>query len=83
MSTHATPASHRFSSVAALMVGVAVCLASCVAQEQPLEPLVAIGDPFDPTFSVCAAGHAARPDILFRDCSFDFGDIEITANRLF
>jgi uncharacterized protein YfaP (DUF2135 family) len=48
-----------------------------------LAPIVAIGDPFDPTFSVCTKGLAEDDGRPFRDCNFDFGEVDIGRARVF
>ena len=57
----------------------------CVCEE-PLErvaPIIAIGDPFDTAFSVCAEGLESKPENKFRECAFDFGDVDIGRARVF
>lgn len=55
--------------------------------EEPLgvvAPFIAIGDPFDPAFSVCASAPLEKnPNDFFRDCAFDFGDVDIGRARVF
>lgn len=46
-----------------------------------LAPVVGIGDPFDPGFSICAS--PIDDDNHWRDCAFDFGEINIGAARVF
>ncbi len=48
-----------------------------------LAPIVAIGDPFDPSFSVCSKGLKDGDGRPFRDCAFDFGEVDIGRARVF
>ena len=57
----------------------------CICEEPlaRLAPVIAIGDPFDPAFSVCTKGLASKPEDRFRDCAFDFGDVDVGRARVF
>jgi hypothetical protein len=46
-------------------------------------PVAAIGDPFDPTFSVCTTGLPSKPDDRFRDCAYDFGEVGAGRAKVF
>jgi uncharacterized protein YfaP (DUF2135 family) len=48
-----------------------------------LAPIIAIGDPFDPAFSVCATGLNEDSVDKFRDCAFDFGEVDVGRARVF
>ncbi len=57
----------------------------CVCEEPlaRLAPVIAIGDPFDTAFSVCAEGLKSKPEDKFRECAFDFGDVDVGRARVF
>src|SRR5690606_31299314 len=48
----------------------------CEPELSPVAPKIQIADPFDPSASACA-------DQGFRDCSYDFGEVQIGQARLF
>lgn len=48
----------------------------CEEQLQVLAPIIEIGDPYDPSFSVCATDKV-------RDCAYDFGEVGIGRPKLF
>ncbi len=72
---------------AALALSMSViALSSCRGCDDTIErlaPIIAIGDPFDPAFSVCTEGLKAKPNDRFRECAFDFGDVDIGRARVF
>jgi uncharacterized protein YfaP (DUF2135 family) len=55
----------------------------CTEVLDRLAPIIAVGDPFDPEFSVCATGLADNDGRPFRDCAFDFGEVDIGRARVF
>ncbi len=67
-----------------LAVSILATTLSCakcdVAPIGRLAPIAAIGDPFDPTFSICTSGD---DKYLWRDCAFNFGEINVGSARVF
>ena len=61
--------------------------ASCDSCEttviERVSPVIAIGDPFVADFSICQAGVDGADTNRFRDCSFDFGEVNVGAARVF
>jgi hypothetical protein len=55
----------------------------CTDPLDRLAPIIAIGDPFDPAFSVCATGLGDANANPFRDCAFDFGEVDVGRARVF
>jgi hypothetical protein len=55
----------------------------CADPLDRLAPIIAIGDPFDAEFSVCDTGLSERDKNPFRDCAFDFGEVDIGRARVF
>lgn len=55
----------------------------CADPLDRLAPIIAIGDPFDAEFSVCASGLGERDKNPFRDCAFDFGEVDVGRARVF
>lgn len=62
---------------------VAGCDSCDVTPIGRLAPIIAIGDPFDPAFSVCATGLEEGDKKPFRDCAFDFGEVDVGRARVF
>lgn len=60
---------------AALSV-IAFSNCECEPQLQRVAPKIEIADPFDPSVSACAV-------LGFRDCAYDFGEVQIGQARLF
>lgn len=62
-------------------------VASCDSCETTVidrvSPVIAIGDPFVADFSICQAGVDAADTNRFRDCAFDFGEVNVGAARVF
>lgn len=56
----------------------ATAFGGCMCEEplQVLAPLIEIGDPYDPLFSVC------EKDFV-KDCAYDFGDVDIGQPKFF
>jgi hypothetical protein len=75
----------KLSRLALALTVTALPFSGCTCEEPlaRLAPIIAIGDPFDPNASVCAAG--LDPDSVdkFRDCAFNFGDVDIGRARVF
>lgn len=71
--------------IAFALSSIALPFSGCICEEPlgRLAPVVAIGDPFDAEFSVCADGLKASPGDRFRNCAFDFGDVDIGRARVF
>ena len=66
----------------AFIVGCSDCDVTDIGR---LAPIVAIGDPFDPEFSVCQSGgvDVENDRNFFRDCAFDYGEIDVGRARAF
>lgn len=72
----------RFAfALSAAAVSVVGC--ECTEVLDRLAPFIAIGDPFEPESSVCATGLADNDGRPFRDCAFDFGEVDIGRARVF
>lgn len=56
--------------------------AACSVVDKAPVPLINISDPFDAAFSICASGQESS-SARFRDCAFDFGDVEVGDTRTF
>lgn len=59
---------------------------ACDCETEPinrLAPIIAIGDPFDPAFSICAKGLTVDSVDKFRECAFDFGEVDVGRARVF
>jgi hypothetical protein len=75
-----------FARLAFALTVTALPFAGCDCDTEPFErlaPIIAIGDPFDATFSVCTAGLNDDDLNKFRDCAFDFGDVDVGRARVF
>lgn len=74
----------RIACTVSAIAFVAGC--DCCGAEpfERLAPFIAVGDPFDPAFSVCSSAPIdAQPNDFFRDCAFDFGEVDIGRARVF
>ncbi len=73
--------------IAFTVSAISFTLAGCDCGLEPigrLAPIIAIGDPFDQNFSVCASAPLEKnKDDFFRDCAFDFGDVDVGRARVF
>jgi hypothetical protein len=76
----------KLARVAFALTVLSLPFAACDGCEDPLSvlaPVVAIGDPFDPTFSVCETGLASAPEDRFRDCAYNFGEVGAGRAKVF
>lgn len=57
---------------------IATAFSGCMCEEplQVLAPLIEIGDPYDPLFSVCETD-------FVKDCAYQFGDVDIGPPKFF
>jgi len=65
----------RFGLIAAL-IAATVGACQCAEPLQVLAPKIQIGDPYDPTFSVCQTN-------FVKDCAYDYGEVGIGRPKLF
>jgi hypothetical protein len=75
----------KLARLALALTATALPFSACTCEEPlaRLAPIIAIGDPFDATFSVCATGLNADDPNKFRDCAFDFGEVDVGRARVF
>jgi hypothetical protein len=72
----------QFIGLAPLFAHIAAVRAACSVIDSAPLPQIDISDPIDAAFSVCASGQASST-ARFRDCAFDFGDVEVGQTRTF
>ncbi|MBM4281337.1 MAG: choice-of-anchor D domain-containing protein [Deltaproteobacteria bacterium] len=76
----------KLAHLALALAAAALPFSGCECDVEPfdrLAPIIAIGDPFDPTFSVCAIGLNDNDANKFRACAYDFGTVDIGRARVF
>ncbi len=76
----------KLARTALALTAASLMAVGCDGCKEPLArlaPIIAIGDPFDPAFSVCSTGLQAEDGRRFRDCAFDFGEVDIGRARVF
>ena len=75
----------KLARIALALAASALPFAGCECEEPlaRLAPIIAIGDPFDANFSVCAIGLNADDPNKFRECAFDFGEVDVGRARVF
>ena len=66
----------RTASLATLLLATGFGGCMCEEPLQVLAPLIEIGDPYDPLFSVCETDYV-------KDCAYDFGDVDIGPPKFF
>ena len=55
----------------------------CTDPIQRVSPVISIGDPFASDFSICQSGLNAEDTNKFRDCAYDFGEVNVGAAKVF
>jgi hypothetical protein len=75
----------KLARLALALAASALPFSGCECEEPlaRLAPIIAIGDPFDASYSVCATGLTEDDTNKFRDCAFDFGEVDIGRARVF
>ncbi len=75
-----------YARLALVLTVTTLPFSGCECDVEPFErlaPIIAIGDPFAADFSVCTTGLADDDADKFRDCAFDFGNVDVGRARVF